>query len=537
MLDQLRILTDYEYYAAECLKIRTKRMSLIPLILNQPQRLVHLVVSSTISAGKIARFIILKARQEGVSTYVGSLLFWRTALRKYVSTVVMAHKEDPSIVLFDMYNTYYHNLPEEACPLTTYSSKKELIFADPANKAGGMQSRLNVFTAGSVDISRSRTIHNLHWSEVAMTPDAEATNDAILSCVPKTPETFVAYESTANGASGLFYDLYQSAAKGENEWVPIFLPWFLMEEYRLPVPQGFILDSDEEKIKDLYSLSLEQMSWRRWTLLNDFGGRIDKFMREYPSCPEEAFTTPESRVFDSSALLDMESHVCQPTDRVTVTEMGLVSSLHGKIKMWRAPEMGGAYVIGVDAAGGKESGDLLVAQVMRVHGDGRLEQVAVLSDKVHPVAFAGTVWLLAKTYNNALVVPESNYHGVAVIHELQTRGTCRIFRDTTGEDGIQVSKGNRYLLVDLLAQAIVSRRVIVHDHDTIAALKSYQERNERFFGPNDDFVDSLRLVTYALTRTSVQPPVLEAPRGWNEKWTEEDWDRYIANATKARRRF
>lgn len=69
-----RLHTDFDYYAKAALKIRTKRGEVAPLVLNEAQKILNEAVSRQLeSEGKI-RIIILKARQQGLSTYVLSLI-------------------------------------------------------------------------------------------------------------------------------------------------------------------------------------------------------------------------------------------------------------------------------------------------------------------------------------------------------------------------------------------------------------------------------------------------------------------------------
>src|SRR5690606_31262444 len=66
---------------------------------------------------------------------------------------------------------------------------------------------------------RSGTIHRLHVTELAFFEYARETLNAMFECVP-TPEygTEISIESTANGASGLFYELYNAAKAGRSSF-------------------------------------------------------------------------------------------------------------------------------------------------------------------------------------------------------------------------------------------------------------------------------------------------------------------------------
>src|SRR6185312_17250646 len=66
---------------------------------------------------------------------------------------------------------------------------------------------------------------------VAFFPDAKTTMLGLLQSVPDQPNTMVVLESTANGVGDWFHDMWVKAERGENEFTPIFLPWFIQPEY------------------------------------------------------------------------------------------------------------------------------------------------------------------------------------------------------------------------------------------------------------------------------------------------------------------
>jgi len=530
-----RALRDTEYYIQSQLWIKTKEERLTLLHLNPPQNKVLQILHALWDSGSPIRVVCLKARQMGLSTLFGALLFNRTATRKFVSSMVAAHKDEPSSVLFEMYTRYYDYLADELKPMTKYSTKKELIFANPDKKAKdrGLQSRLSVHTAGSVDFSRSKTVQNIHWSEVAFSKNADELHGALLSSVPKPPlPSMVFYESTANGPSGLFHDLFWEAFRGENDWTAIFLPWYQLPSYRMSPPPNFALEADELVLKDKFDLDDGQIAWRRWTILNDFRGSVEKFKQEYPSTPEEAFIKSTSTVFDSEALDEMEAAIKPPITRAMASPEGLVSRPDGPVYVWEWPIGGTRYVMGIDAAGGGAEGDNLVCNIFRAIPTGKtvkLEQVVRYTQKIHPSQFAVNCIRLGRFYNYAFAIPERNYHGVAVISMFMDRGYYNMLLDDDGEYGVHMGEVNKYIIVDKLAQYIWRRDLIIHDAVTFTALKAYQEKNNRFFGPNDDFVDATRMATYGVMKRLHS----FAPRGGQIKedphrtdLTMDEWDRY-----------
>ena len=554
MIEVKRAIQDPQYFIENGLFIRTKQEALIPFKLNRPQRKVHNLITSLWASNRPIRLICLKARQEGISTYFGGLLFHRTVTRRYVNTVVMAHKDDPSVGLFSMYTLFYQKLPNEVRPLKKYSNKRELNFENPRpdpmleGSDLGLQSKLAVFTAGSEDLSRSRTIHNLHWSEVAFTKGAEEVHGVTLSAVPKPPApSMVFYESTANGPTGLFHDLFGDAWEGKNDWTAVFLAWHELEEYQMPAGPSFVLDEHENKIREDYDLSFEQMAWRRYVLRNDFRGDEAKFMQEYPSNPQEAFQSTVNAVFDLSAMNEMEEHVREPLAFARTTQDGLVEyaaipprDSNGIVReyteVWAWPSIGVKYILSIDAAGGGSEGDYLVAQVLALEGE-TIEQVARLTDKIHPAQFAVQCMYLAQAYNMALVSPERNAHGAAVVGMFIDKGYYKLYRDESGQWGVYVGSINKYELVGKLARTIWQRRLIIHDAVTMNALRSYQEKNGRFYGKLDDFVDALRAAMPAAPQAYLSPQHMRErvvkKEDWDMTgWTHDTLDEYIRKNTR-----
>ncbi|MCX7369855.1 MAG: DUF5309 family protein [Alphaproteobacteria bacterium] len=77
-----RLKDDFSYYSGKCLKIRTKRGTVEPLVLNVAQhRLVEIADNQWNTEGKV-RIIVLKARQMGLSTAIGGWIFHKVTTKK-----------------------------------------------------------------------------------------------------------------------------------------------------------------------------------------------------------------------------------------------------------------------------------------------------------------------------------------------------------------------------------------------------------------------------------------------------------------------
>lgn len=532
-LELKRILTHRDEYV-QSLQIKSGNTR-IGLRYNNPQRKISGTLTALEASNKPVRMVILKARQMGVSTVISGFVFQDTSTRHYVNSLVAAHKDESSVYLFGMYKMFFKYLPVELRPMTTYSSRKEIVYANSdwesattTERTGmdpGLDSRLSVVTAGGESIGRSQTIDNFHWSEVAFTPDAETTHMAVMQSIPKPPfPGRVFYESTANGSSGLFYDLFWDAWRGKNDWTAVFLPWFDYERYSMPVPPGFALSGEEYKLKTTFNLTNEQLAWRRWVLENELKGSVDKFHQEYPSSPEEAFQSKTNCAFDSKALIEMRQQLCKPKYVMNFAKDGLVETPHGEVMVWEMPQEGASYIIGVDAAEGMIEGCMPVAQVLKIASIG-LVQVAVFADKIQPLEFALKTERLGRTYNCALINPERNQQGAAIIAILLDKRYPNVYIADDGRYGTYAGELGATLMVNSAAHLAWKRELTIYDERTWNAMSAYESKGGRFLGRDDDYVDALRAATYALPKAVRATNVATRPASveWTG-WTEETWD-------------
>lgn len=275
-----RLKSDFEYYAGNCLKIRTKSGSVVSLKLNTAQQYIHKCVEGQRSLTGRVRAIILKGRQQGCSTYVEGRFYWRVTHTRGVRAFILTHEEDASNNLFELANRYHENCPKEVKPSTSAANAKELHFDK-------LDSGYKVGTAGNKAVGRSSTVQFFHGSECGFWPNAQQHAAGIIQAIPDELGTEVFIESTANGIGNYFHEQWQAAESGISEYIAIFVPWYWQDEYRKPVPDGFKLEDDELQYQSTYGLDLEQMAWRRAKIieLKD----LTLFKQEYPATAAEAF--------------------------------------------------------------------------------------------------------------------------------------------------------------------------------------------------------------------------------------------------------
>lgn len=275
-----RLRDDLPHYSGKALKIRSKSGAIEPFTLNQAQLYLHgRLEAQKEQTGKV-RALVLKGRQQGISTYIGGRFYHRTTHNRGLRCFILTHEQEATNNLFGMVERYHDHCPKLVKPSTGASNAKELYF-------DRLESGYAVGTAGSKAVGRSQTVQLFHGSEVAFWPNAPTHFAGVVQAIPDLPGTEVILESTANGVGGEFHERWQQAEAGIGDYIAVFVPWFWQPEYSRSVPDGFVLDDEEQTYAEAYGLTPEQMVWRR----NKVAELKDPmlFMQEYPATAAEAF--------------------------------------------------------------------------------------------------------------------------------------------------------------------------------------------------------------------------------------------------------
>lgn len=276
------LLQDDELYCAKNLKIRTKKGDILPFVWNDAQRLLHAKIEQQLAERGWVRVIVLKGRQQGISTYVAARFYKRTASRFGKRCMIITHMDAATQNLFGIAKTYFELSDDTLKPATKNNNGTELNFAK-------LRSGYKVATAGSKNAGRSDTIQYLHGSEVAFWPNAMHIMAGLGQTVPLEEGSEAILESTANGLANLFHGMWTMAVAGDSDYLAVFIPWFIQSEYRREVPEDFELSSEEAEYQETFGLTDEQMAWRQRKTNTDFKGDFAWFDQEYPATPDMAF--------------------------------------------------------------------------------------------------------------------------------------------------------------------------------------------------------------------------------------------------------
>jgi len=436
---------DYESYAAKFLKIRDKNGDIVKFNRNKAQKKLYRAIQESIQNNKPPRIIILKARQIGFSTETEAEIFHRTSTQFNRKAMIIAHIREASDNLFKIFKTFYNELPSQLQPQLNKSNEKKLEF-------GKLNSEIKIATAESREkLGRSDTIQDLHASEVAFWSDADAGMLALLQVVPERTNTLVVAESTANGIGGWFYDTYIAAKNNENDWTPLFFPWFENDEYRkefenVEERENFIdlMNDYEKNLITHFKLELEQVNWYRYTLRNKVKNDKDKMFQEYPTTEREAFLATGRPVFDvdicfrnfERSVEGVKGNLILKDEKVIFVENknGFIE-LHKEIKIDEKEH--NVFAAGTDVAEGLEQGDRSIIKVL----DRRDNKVCLTWSGHIDADLLGDEQKKIQIFlkNKVQFATEKNNHGLTTITRAFDLGVNQYYREDFSK-GYEVGK-------------------------------------------------------------------------------------------------
>ena len=459
-------------------------MKAIPFILNPPQR--------EILKNLGGMDIILKARQEGISSLIAAIFAIDFITVDNIRCVIMSHGDKATARLFDrvryyldsMKTTFPGELPYELERASTHELK---------NKT--KNSYFYIGTAGARAFGHGETINNLHVSELSRWPEQERMMIGLMQAVPKDGRIII--ETTANGYGDYFNKLWTQNTETQYPFRTHFLPWFRLPEYVLPLgglTTQDLIDDEKEMIR-VYGLTLEQLAWRRWKI-NQMGGDYkdpktwDTFKEQFPATAEEAFIVSGNPVWSSTTMNRYLTH-CKPAkvrgnlrgyDPISVEEND-----RGFLKVWKEPQEFHTYAIGVDVAEGKVilSGDDKKdrdSSCAQVFDKTTYEQVAVWYGNIDPDMLGIQLDMLGRYYNTALIGVERNSIGIAPIIKLRDLNYPHIYqREKVGEITDRVTAELGWVTTSQSKEQIISEatelfrdnRILLYDEDTIGEMRSF----------------------------------------------------------------
>jgi hypothetical protein len=445
------------------LKIVNKKSQLVDFDHNIAQLKVNNAMQLQIENNLPVMLIILKARQEGISTYIEACIFEAINRNMNRHGCVVSADKDATEKVFRMCKTFQDEMPTDNVLAIDKSNAKEIKYQTPHRSSMLCQ------TAGKKILGRGGTTQYVHATEVAFWANAKVQLNSLLQEVPDEPGTMVAQESTANGVGGAFHDEYWDAVKRLKRdphdyrgYLPIFLSWMIFPEYQTALPKGMsdppITQDFKEYVRDLLSIGKsptpEQIFWAFLKYQNRCGSDIDLFKQEYPVTARQAFQATGNMVFKTTFLDIMETR-CRKEPKMYVefymdgrtVKYKIVTRSINSWAIWEWPEPNHSYVEFGDVAEGcladpndpKSTQDRSVACVLDRNA---FNVPATYYGRPDTIVYGDQMLMAAKFYNYAWASPEMNSIGQSVLDTFKRDEYEYIYyRETKEEtDSVEDSK-------------------------------------------------------------------------------------------------
>lgn len=532
------------------LRIRNKEGVSVPYLNSAAGRKLNRAIRKQEQAGDPVRVVMLKASQVWASSSTATEVFRRIPFFPGRRALVLADSEAHADLVFQYYQQYIKSYSDNpygsewgsaiVLPHLVKDTERHIRWAN--------ESSILVGTAYNVDIGRSAPYNWAHLSEAAFYRDMAALMTGLMQRIPRSPDSGIVVESTANGVGGDFYELCKRASdpRKATGWAFVFFAWWEHPEYRMPAWPGFKLTRDELAEQQKYNLHLDQLVWRRQQIDTACEGKIERFRQEFPGNPEEAFQSSGRTIFDMTAVARMRQIQDAPRGRLEVFEVGLEKRVQfvqsedgrGELVIYKMPRKGGRYCIGIDhaegidpkakAAGGSDP-DYCSATVLDADTG---EEVAKLKERYEPAPWAERLFWLGCFYNWAFLAPEAKAVGKAVIGQLlalhyplelifaKQRDPADRRTPLLQELGFDTNSIFRPVLISGLDKAVREGALQVHDPETIQQLREFVRKpNGREEGTgHDDDVFSLALAIQGLPFAQKAFAYREARNQDNQRW-------------------
>ena len=302
-------------------KIRDKEGRLIKFRRNRTQK--HF------SGNLHTRNLILKSRQLGFTTEESIDALDDVLFTPNIDVLLIAHNLEAGENIFNKKISFaWEQLHSQIKDLYEVDNKTSKTIKFNLGRKG--------FRSKAVDTTgRSGTYQRVHITEFAdlCKKYPKKVVDIIEGTIPAVPTTGrIDIESTSQGASGEFYEMFMNAwERGEPtsplEWKAHFYNWTWDDEEMIKIKEIIPFSKMEqgdkfEKYAERHNLNAKQMTYyyQKWISLNK---KWNSLKREYPTTPAEAFEAVAEGTFYGEIIAAMEE-----TGRIGIVPVDRAMKVH-----------------------------------------------------------------------------------------------------------------------------------------------------------------------------------------------------------------
>mgnify|MGYP003649658745 FL=1 len=408
--------------------------------------------------------IILKSRQQGLSTLAAAYSVWMTIFKKEQSILIIATKLKIAQNFIVKVKSMLRSLPKWLIlPEVVSNNKQEIVF--------NTGSQIKAIPT-SEDAGRSESLSLLIVDEAAFVRNFDTIWTGIYPTLSTGGRAIIL--STPNGAGGQYYKLYTQAESGLNEFNAIKIPWHFNPDY-----------NQEWFDKMTANMSKRQVAQE---FLCDFSTSGDTFL-------------------DDAAIEWMRTCVQKPIDR---------GGDDRNVWIWKYPLSEHDYIMSADVA----RGDAKDYSTFHIIDCNTGEVVCEYKGKIRPDNFAVLLNEFGIKYNKALLCPENNSYGYATILKLLELRYPRIYYkqnkkaayignyvppSTADQAGFNTNGKSRGTILAKLEEVIRNKQIISYSSRFYEELKVFTWQSGKAQakrGFHDDLVMSLAIGSWLYDASS-----------------------------------
>jgi len=391
--------------------------------------------------------IVLACRQSGKSISSVAYLLWFALFNSEKVIAVMANKGATAREMLGRVTLMLENLPFFLQPGCKALNKGSIEFSN--------NSRI-VAAATSGSSIRGMSVNLLYLDEFAFVERAAEFYTSTYPVVSSGKDTKVIITSTANGLGNVFHKLWEGAIQETNEFIPFRVDWW-------DVP-----GRDEE--------------WKKATVANTSPVQFDQ---EFGN----TFFGTGDTLINANTLLELRRH-----DPLEITKDG--------VKVYNEPIKDHNYVMLVDVAKGRGQ-DYSTFSVIDISAE-PFKQVAVYRNNlISPLLFPNIIYKYANSYNQAMVVIESNDAGMVVCnglyHDLEYENMFVESSIKADALGILMTRKVKRIGCSSFKDLLENNKLEIVDEDTIIEISTFTARGSSYEasdGNHDDIVMNLIMFGY-----------------------------------------
>jgi hypothetical protein len=397
------------------------------------------------------RFVICKMpRQVGKTTTLVGIIVHRVLFNDNYSVAILAHKEKQAIEILSRIQLAYEHLPKWL--------QQGIVEWNKGNIELENGSKIQASSTASSAI-RGTSQNLVYLDEFAFVPAniQESFFSSVYPTISSGETTKVIITSTPNGLN-LFYKIWADSEEGRNSYTRVDVHW------------SDVPGRDE--------------AWKLETIKNT---SEEQFRQEF-----------ECEFLGSSSTLIAGTKL-----RTLVWRPPVKSD--GSLKVYDFPQPARMYAVTVDTGRGVD-GDYSAMQVFDVTEFPYTNVASYRNKEIDPMVYPSVILNVAKYYNNAMVLVETNDIGQQVAdilqHDLEYENMIFSYTSAlngavvsggfrgTSHAGVRTTKTVKKLGCSNLKSLVESDKLIINDNDTIQELFRFVASGSSYEAEegNDDLV-------------------------------------------------